>query len=38
LQLEQLAPDGVHGHAVELFVESGDEGYDFDARILPEKM
>ncbi len=24
LQLQKLAPDGVHGHAIELFVQSGD--------------
>src|ERR1700678_2090622 len=38
LQLEQLATDGVHGDAIELFVESGDERYDFNAGILPEEM
>ena len=38
LQFQQLAPDGVHGDAIELFVEGSDESYDFDARILPEEM
>jgi hypothetical protein len=28
----------VHGDAIELFVQSGYEGYNFNARILPEQV
>jgi hypothetical protein len=38
LQLQQLAPDGVHGHSIKLFVESGDERYDFNRGILPKEV
>jgi hypothetical protein len=38
LLVEQLVPDGVHGHAIELFIQGGDESYDFNAGILPEEM
>ena len=38
LQLQQFAPDGVHGHSIELFVEGGDERYDFNRGVLPEEM
>jgi hypothetical protein len=38
LQFEKLSADGVHGDAVELFVEGGEKRDDFDGRVLAEEV
>ena len=38
LQLQQLAPDRVHRDAIERLVDCGDERYNFNAGVLPEKV
>jgi len=38
LRFQKLAPDRVHGDAIEGFVYSGDEGDNFNRGILPQKV
>jgi hypothetical protein len=38
LQLNQLPAHGVHGHSIKLFVQGGDQRYNFNLRVLTQQV